>query len=419
VTLFGEYDNYLDTKAAKPKRGHNKDHRPDLKQIVYSLSIASDFAVPLYFKIWDGNTTDDTTHLRNWTALRAVVGTAKFIYIADSKLCVRDTLQYITAEGGSFVTVMPETRSEIDRFQQWIQTNNPDWQKAIEDINPRQKDRPMRTFWTSDSPFLTTEGYRIVWVKSLQKQLDDAQRRFRRIEKTDEILGELQKKNHTNRDKLDAAVRSALQANHTKTYFDYQIVTEIEEITKQQNRGRPDGNTVYRKIEKISYKLVYSQNPHTLQYEARYDGIFPLITNREEPAKEILLMYKYQPNLEKRHEQLKSVYNIAPVFLQNPQRIESLMLLYFLGMLIASLMERDIRKEMGKQKLDGIPIYPENRKCKAPTADRLIELFNDVRLQYICEGKHVRQVIADTLTNRQLVVLDLLKITPAMFFKYG
>ena len=117
--------------------------------------------------------------------------------------------------------------------------------------------------------------------------------------------------------------------------------------------------------------------------------------------------------------QLKSVYNIAPVFLQNPQRIESLMLLYFLGMLIASLMERDIRKEMGKQKLDGIPIYPENRKCKAPTADRLIELFNDVRLQYICEGKHVRQVIADTLTNRQLVVLDLLKITPAMFFKYG
>lgn len=419
VTLFGEYDNYLDTKAAKPKRGHNKDHRPDLKQIVYALSVASDFAVPLYFKVWDGNTTDDTTHIRNWTALRSVVGTAKFIYIADSKLCVRDTLQYIITEGGSFVTVMPETRSEIDRFQQWIQTNNPDWQKAIENSNPRQKDGPVRTFWTLDSPFLTTEGYRIVWVKSLQKQLDDAQRRFRRIEKTDEILGELQKKNHANRDKLEAAVRSALQANHTKTYFDYQIVTEIEETTKQQNRGRPDENTVYRKVEKISYKLVYSQNPHTLQYDARYDGIFPLITNREEPAKKILLMYKYQPNLEKRHEQLKSVYNIAPVFLQNPERIESLMLMYFLGMLIASLMERDIRKEMGKQKLDGIPIYPENRICKAPTADRLIELFNDVRLQYICEGNHIRQVIPDTLTKKQLIVLDLLKIKPVMFFKSG
>jgi transposase len=259
-----------------------------------------------------------------------------------------------------------------------------------------------------------------VWVKSLQKQLDDAQRRFRRIEKTDEILGELQKKNHANRDRLETAVRSALQANHTKTYFDYQIVTDIEETTKQQKRGRPDENTVYRKTEKISYKLVYSQNPYTLQYDARYDGIFPLITNRkEEPAKDILLMYKYQPNLEKRHEQLKSVYNIAPVFLQNPQRIEALMLIYFLGMLIVSLMERDIRKEMEKQELDSIPIYPEDRKCKAPTAGRIIELFNDVRLQYICEGAHIRQVIPDTLTKRQLIVLDLLKIKPAKFFKSG
>lgn len=183
VTLFGEYDTYPDTKAAKPKRGHNKDYRPDLKQLVFSLSVTSDFAVPLFFKVWDGNTSDDTTHIRNWIALRSVVGNAHFVYVADSKLCVRDTLQYINSEGGSFVTVLPETRKEINRFQQWIQTNNPDWKIAIDEPNPRLKDGPMRTYWTYDSPFLSTEGYRIIWVKSLQKQIDDAQRRVRRIEK--------------------------------------------------------------------------------------------------------------------------------------------------------------------------------------------------------------------------------------------
>lgn len=419
VTLFGEYDHYRDTKAAKPKHGHNKDHRPDLKQLVFSLSVAADFSVPLYFKVWDGNTTDDSTHLRNWMTLRSLVGDAKFVYIADSKLCVRDSMQFIDTEGGSFVTVLPETRSEIERFQQWIQTNNPDWQKAIDEPNPRSKHGPMRTFWTFESPFLTAEGYRIVWIKSLQKQLEDAQRRLRRIEKTEEVLGELNKRIHRNREKLDEAVKTTLKGNRTQTYFDYQIVTEVEEITKQQQRGRPHANTVYRKIEKTGYKLSYCQNAQNIQYDARYDGIFPLTSNLKDAANDILRMYKYQPNLEKRHEQLKSVYNVAPVFLQNPERIEALMLLYFLGMLIASLIERDVRKEMKSRDVDSIPIYPEDRQCKAPTADRLFELFNDVRLQYVCKDSRILSTIPDPITKRQLIVLDFLKIKPAEFFKTG
>ena len=73
-------------------------------------------------------------------------------------------------------------------------------------------------------------------------------------------------------------------------------------------------------------------------------------------------MYKYQPNLEKRFEQLKSVYNVAPVFLQNPQRIEALLTVYFISMLITSLVERSVRKEMEARELKCIPIYPEKRE---------------------------------------------------------
>ena len=45
-------------------RGHSKDHRPDLKQIVFSLSLTADGAVPIHFKAYSGNRTDDTTHIQ-------------------------------------------------------------------------------------------------------------------------------------------------------------------------------------------------------------------------------------------------------------------------------------------------------------------------------------------------------------------
>ncbi|MBN2257240.1 MAG: DUF4277 domain-containing protein, partial [Anaerolineaceae bacterium] len=208
IKLFGDYTDYEDVEnAAKPAHSKNsKDHRPDLKQVVFSLSVSGDGAVPLYFKVWDGNKTDDTTHLSNWMSLRSLVGHANFIYVADCKLCVKDTMQFIDTEGGVFITVMPETRLEINRFQQWIQTGNPQWQEALRLPNTHDKDGPPRMFWTCDSPFLSSEGFRIIWVKSSAKQFEDDQRRAQRIERTQEALAELSAKAHRNRDRLSKTV---------------------------------------------------------------------------------------------------------------------------------------------------------------------------------------------------------------------
>jgi transposase len=421
ITLFGDYADYKDdTKAAKPAYSkNNKEHRPDLKQVVFSLTVAGDGAVPLYFKVWDGNTTDDTTHLSNWMSLRSLVGHAKFIYVADCKLCVKDTMLFIATEGGIFVTVMPETRMEIEKFQQLIQTNSPQWQEALRLPNTHDKNGPPRLFWTYESPFLSSEGFRIIWVKSSEKQFNDEKQRTGRIERTQDSLTVLADKAHRNHDRLVNAVNSVLQQYNTKEYFHYQIVKEVQETYKQQQRGRPSEKTVFRKIEKIAYRLTWCQKADRILYDARYDGIFPLITNHQDTAKEILNIYKYQPYLEKRHEQLKSVYDVAPVFLKNPQRIESLLLLYFLGMLITALIERKVRQEMEDRNLDSIPIYPEGRQCKSPTADKLIEYFSDLRLQYVCKDRQVLQVVPDEFSKTQRLILDLIDLPYTTFFKSG
>jgi len=86
ITFFGQYKNE-DSEAVKLKHGFNKDHRPDCKQIVFGLNITADGNVPLSFELFDGNQTDDKTHIPNWNALREFLGESDFIYIADCKLC--------------------------------------------------------------------------------------------------------------------------------------------------------------------------------------------------------------------------------------------------------------------------------------------------------------------------------------------
>src|SRR6266511_3488038 len=50
--------------------GLKKDHRPDLKQIVFGVNVTSDGAVPLSHGIFSGNRTDDTLHQGNLDSLR-------------------------------------------------------------------------------------------------------------------------------------------------------------------------------------------------------------------------------------------------------------------------------------------------------------------------------------------------------------
>ncbi len=99
----------------------------------------------------------------------------------------------------------------------------------------------------------------------------------------------------------------------------------------------PGGQSTNRKIENTYYELVWCQNADQILFDSRYDGIFPLITNLKDDAASILNSYKFQPRLEKRFEQLKSVYDIAPVFLQNTGRIEGLLFLYSAAILVTAL----------------------------------------------------------------------------------
>lgn len=130
--------------------GHNKDHRPDLKQLVWSLSVTHDGAVPVHYNLFDGNLTDDQTHIEVWKALCEIVGRCDFLYVADSKLCTRHNMAFIHSRAGRFITVLPRSRKEDGRFKAWCVHHGDEWELIWERAPRRRRSAPPERFEALD-----------------------------------------------------------------------------------------------------------------------------------------------------------------------------------------------------------------------------------------------------------------------------
>ena len=414
VTFFGQYENE-DPKAVKLKHGFNKDHRPDCKQIVFGLNITADGNVPLSFELFDGNRTDDTTHIPNWNALREFLGESDFIYIADCKLCSQKNLDHIHEHGGIFITIVPKNRSEVKQFYEFLKTNPIEWQYAYETPNSRKKSETVLYKTYEGEP--SKNGYRIIWVHSSAKEKQDKDRRENRIAKTDSQLTELcprlNQYNLKTKGQIEKAIKKAIKG--ASSLFQIQLIENKQIVQRQIGPGKPGPNTQYREEENISYRLEWKLNTEAIGDLATRDGIFPLITNARIEAAEVLKAYKNQPYLEKRMYTAKSILKVAPVFLKKTRRIEAMTFLYFIALMIVSLMERNIRKNMAEEKVEKLPILPNGMNTKKPTWNNLTRFFENVHLGMIEKNGQIIHTMLKGVTKLHETVLRLLGVSASAY----
>ena len=407
------------------RRGHNKDFRPDLKQLLFILTVSADGAVPIACRLADGNTPDDVTHVPTWNELRSLVGDAGFLYVADSKLCSKEAMGHIAGHGGRFVTVVPRGRREDTWFRDWAQSHAPAWREALRRPGARLGD-PERIWRTFEASAPSVDGYRVIWVHSSGKAARDAAARAARIEAglaaLDALAARLAgpKSRMKTRVAVEEAAAVALSAAGATRWLGFTINESSAVAFRQERRGRPGGETRYRRTEKPVFTVSARVRAEAVAYDAATDGCFPLITNDAAmtPA-EVLAAYRYQPHLERRHHMLKGPQEVAPVYLQTPQRIEALLLCHFFAMLAEALIEREIRASMKSAGLAGLPLYPELRDCPCPSAPRILEIFRDVqRHELISEGEVV-QSFEPQLTALQRQVLELLHVPASVYTGAG
>jgi transposase len=400
--------------------GFSKDHRPDLKQLLFILTTSRDGGVPIQFRCEAGNRTDSRTHEETWEILKTVAGTEKFLYVADSKLCSGEAMDYIDTRGGRFVTVLPRSRREDQRFREWLQKNEPAWETVRDRPHPRRRRGP-RDIWRVFSEKLpSSEGWPVVWVFSSLLRARQIQSRDERLTLACQELQRLSaqlsgpKPRRRSRAQIELRIEQILRKTHCARY----IVTDVEQVAehkfRQERPGRPTSETLYRRKSKMRWEISWAINQAKVAYDRKSDGMYPLLTNdRSLAPKQVLEAHKRQPMIEKRFEQTKTVFEIAPVFLKNEDRIEALFFVYFLTMLVQGLLEREIRTAMKRVGLAALPLYPEERRTRRPTAEQILRLFAHVERHVLVQGGTDARAFEPKLTDLQRQVLGLLGIPEA------
>jgi transposase len=431
VSFYGAYSEAEEEGRVRGRRtlaitfGHSKDHRPDLKQLLYILTVSDDGGVPIYFTSANGNTTDDTTHRQTWDLLQQLVGRTDFLYVADCKLATSENMNYIARQHGRFITVLPRTRKEDQQFRKRLlkQPDSIGWDElytVTKEIITKGKvfRQPVDRLSVSAEETTSREGYRLLWYHSSKKVELDSQRRARQLQRATQELMELRdrlqgpKTRFRERGKVDAAVQEILKKYDVESLLPVDVLEQDKPTFRQASKGRPGKDTKYVKKTKKQFDISWSVDPVRVAEAESLDGVFPLITNAKQmTAEDVLRAYKRQPIIEKRFSQLKTDFAVAPIYLKSVTRIQALLAVYFFVLIVQTLLERELRQAMKRAQIESLPLYPEGRACHRPTTRKILDLFDGVQRHELALPGRESEVMVTELSPLQKQVLKLLGIS--------
>jgi hypothetical protein len=288
----------------------------------------------------------------------------------------------------------------------------PEWEEVLRLPGLRRGD-PERVWRATESPVPSADGYRIVWIHSTAKTAADEGNRLTRIQAGIRALEDVARRLSGARPRFRtvAAVEAAANAAVTRAGASRWLRFEVTERTEEQFHKISRNYRGYRRRVVARFDLTWSVAHDRVAADARSDGCFPLITNdRSLTSAEVLAAHRYQPHLERRHAHLKGPLEVVPMWLKDAGRIEALLLCEYVAQLVHALIEREIRRAMAAHEITELALYPEGRSCSAPTAPRVLDIFDGLHRDLLIQDGEVVEVFDPQVDPLQSTVLKLLGI---------
>ena len=110
LSLYGNYDVIPDMGAPTVTYGYSKDHRPDLKQVIFGMTLHGAVGMPMVASMLDGNTSDHDANRRQIAQLASMVRPDDEVtFVADCKLVDKHTIGQLLDEEFHFISLLPNT----------------------------------------------------------------------------------------------------------------------------------------------------------------------------------------------------------------------------------------------------------------------------------------------------------------------
>ncbi|MDI6855771.1 MAG: IS1634 family transposase [Candidatus Thermoplasmatota archaeon] len=294
-------------KCEQAKLGYNRDEKVGKKQINLGLNVSGEGAVPLHYDVYDGNTPDIKTVMKNMQALKSKLKPSKLLIIQDRGTVSKDVLIKIEEDGIRFIVGLARTEKLRDFLL------NLDLSKFKE---------VKKGFKTLDTKYTFGKEYRAIIVYS--NKLEDRRRKARnkQLERLEKDLKKINSKLNTGKHKNRDYVKERL----VKLSIKHKNVWKYYKPSLESSEGQ------------LSMK--YELNKTLLQKDERIDGMYVLITNDYDyTPEEVLERYKGNISIENRVKVLKSTLKIRPIFLHKENRIKALVMITIIALMIYSIIE--------------------------------------------------------------------------------
>jgi transposase len=282
------------------QRGHSKDSRPDLAQVVVGVVLDGQ-GEPLCCEMWPGNAADVKGLIPVLENVRERFGIGRVCVVADRGFISKETLEKLENKEGGWDFILgvrmrasKEAREEVVGKLGSMAEAEP--RKGFTVVHGERKNSK------DPSPLEVKE----VWVD---------QRRYVVCYNPEQA-------------RKDAADRA-------------RIVEALRATLKQGDKALV-GNKGFRKYLRVEGKH-FEVDEAKLKEEARYDGLWVLRTNMALPVTQVALRYKELWMVERLFRDTKTLLKTRPVFHKRDETIRGHVFCTFLGLVLLKELDRSLR----------------------------------------------------------------------------
>jgi len=382
VSMYGDANNKKTDQSIHVTYGHSKKHRKDLKQFVWSMSVSSDHAFPLFQKAYSGNTADVTTYVEQWQRLIDLLGSRDFLYVGDSKLITHQSMAHIHDNDGFFIAPAPMYESYKKVFEDALVKHNHQWLIPYKNKFNRGFEVPMDFEYEKKSYrlrmiILFDHGLCARKQKTLKNRIRKTQKAF------EQLSGKLNRYKLKTHDAIGKACSAIFKKNHTQPFFSYRIINVPVITYKNKHRGRPSKNIKPEQVAVVQdhFKLELTLDQDAVDQALFRCGYYPLLTNKTKEQLSIqdaMLAHKKQYKSEHTFRRAKGPYSIEPIYLHTPKRIEAFLLLFKIALQLVVLIERNARNNIRERDRGLDNFMPNKSDVRNPRSEYMLKEFEDI-----------------------------------------
>jgi transposase len=418
--MWGEYETSEGTMGVIDITfGHSKQKRPDKNQIKMGIGTANGIIVDA--DVLSGNKDDKTYNLDKIKEIdelleRTETNKENFYYVADSAAFTKQTIQEADARNIKLISRIPDSYKLAKTHLDVALRYESEWRTIT--LTKNNKTNTYKIIDFQDKEYQGVNCNIVVCYSEALRKTKETTLNKAVIKEKGKITKDLKKYKRRQFACLEDAKKEIQEYNKKELRKNkyHTVDFTINEINKRK-RGRPTTIETESQNIEILYEIegLIKEETTIIENELKKNCMFLLAsTDIKMMGEEILTEYKTQGTVEKKFQQLKSPQFVSSLYLTEPKRIEALSYMMLMTLMILSVMEHVVRREMQKEELE--IIGPGKIKMKSPSLVAILRLFEKMLIQTITykDGQKIKK-LQRTLTDSQKIILKCLNLTNEIY----